>query len=239
MTDAPVVLVTATSEVVDGHSVISVNEAYVAALLAAGLIPVMLPPLAPELASAALGGAAGLVLTGGGEDIDPRHYGEDPHPATGSPHRARDISEISLARAAYEHRVPTFGICRGAQIVNVALGGTLIPDITREHARGTARVHDVEREPSSRLTTMVGASCVRVSSTHHQAIGRPAPGIRVVGTSPDGVVEAIEFADDAWWMIGVQWRSENLVETPEDWDRRLFAAFAGIVRRNAAVLDHR
>lgn len=225
----PTVLVTSTTEVDHGRSSVRLNEAYVNALVASGLIPLVLPPVSPDLAITALRDVAGLVLTGG-EDIDPRHFHEDPHPATGVPHAARDACEIALARAAYERRVPTLAICRGAQVVNVALGGTLIQDISPRHPRGAARVHAVELDADARLSAIVGAPQIRASSFHHQAIGRVPSSLRVVGTTPDGIVEAIEAEDPSWWMVGVQWRAEELIATDEDWDRRLFSAFADEVR---------
>jgi gamma-glutamyl-gamma-aminobutyrate hydrolase PuuD len=106
---APCVLVTSTTEVVGGWSRVSVNEAYTDALVAVGLIPLILPPVSQGVATAALGDVAGLVLTGG-EDIDPRHYHETPDPASGPPYVARDACEIALARAASERRVPTLAI---------------------------------------------------------------------------------------------------------------------------------
>jgi len=208
-----------------------VNEAYAAALLANGLIPVVLPPVSAAIATAALDTVAGLVLTGGGaEDIDPTHYHEAPACATVAPHTARDACDIALARAAYDRRLPTLAICRGAQIVNVALGGTLVQDIPPTHPRGRGRVHAVEISGDSRLASIIGVACVRAPSSHHQAIGRTAAGVRAVGVTPDHIVEAIEATDSAWWMIGVQWHAEELTGTEEDWDRRLFQAFASAVR---------
>ena len=229
MPTAPLVLVTATTDAAAGSARVGVPAAYTDALVAVGLIPVVLPPVPAAVAAAALDCVAGLVLTGG-EDIDPRHYHEPAHPATGAPHAARDACELALAREAHARRVPTLAICRGAQIVNVALGGALIQDVSPRHPRGVERVHAVELDASSRLASIVAAARVCANSTHHQAIGRAGQGLRVVGTSPDGVVEAIEAADPAWWMMGVQWHPEDLTETDEDWDRRLFAAFAAEAR---------
>jgi putative glutamine amidotransferase len=233
---APLVLVTATTAVINGCSRVGIDEAYTDALIAAGLIPLILPPVSAAVATAALGDVAGLVLTGG-EDIDPRRYHEAPHPATGAPHAARDDYELALARAAYERRVPTLALCRGAQIVNVALGGALIQDISARHPRGTERVHTVDVDGDSRLASVLAATRIRANSSHHQAIGRTAPGLRIVGTSHDGIVEAIEPVEPAWWMLGVQWHPEQLAATAEDWDRRLFTAFADAVR--AAATDSR
>jgi putative glutamine amidotransferase len=225
MRASPLVLVTSTTEVIGGCSRVTVNEAYTSAVADAGLIPVVLPPVSAAVATQALSGVAGLVLTGG-EDIDPRHYHEHPHSTTGTAHAARDACEIALVRAAHERRIPTLAICRGPHILNVALGGSLIQDIPSAHPRGTGRVHSVAIDADSRLSSIVGETSLRVSSSHHQAIDRVAPGVRVVGTSPDGIIEAIESGDPSWWMIGVQWHAEDLTATDEDWDRRLFAGFA-------------
>lgn len=235
---APFVIVTATTEIIRGRPRVRVNEAYTKALVDVGLIPVILPPVDPVLAAASLTDVAGLVLTGG-EDIDPHRFGEEPHPANGAPHAGRDAYEFSLVRAAYERRIPTLAICRGAQVVNVALGGTLIQDIPTQHpsgidhnqsARRTERVHDVSIDSDSRLSEILADTCIRTNSSHHQAIGRHAPAMRIVGRSPDGIVEAAESVDPAWWMIAVQWHPEELTGDDDDWDRRLFAGFAGEVR---------
>lgn len=233
---SPIVLVTTTSDLATSSSDLPlacdvgagrvwINATYTDSLIASGVIPVVLPPMAPYHAIAALKDFAGLVLTGG-EDIDPLHFDEPPHPASGTPHAMRDEYEIALVRAAQEMRLPTLAICRGAQIVNVALGGSVIQDISASHPRGSGRVHAVDLEAGSRLSSFLGDTRVHVNGYHHQAIGRVAEGLRVVGTSPDGIVEAIEATDSAWWMMGVQWHAEELTTTDEDWDRRLFSAFA-------------
>jgi putative glutamine amidotransferase len=210
---------------------VSVTEAYTNAVIAAGLIPLVLPVDA-SIASTALGGVAGLVLTGG-EDVDSRWFNETLHPDAGPTHIARDEYEIALSRVARERRIPTLALCRGAQIMNVALGGSLMQDIPSQRP-GTRhptskhradRVHAVELDPGSRLASVVGGSTIAVNSFHHQAIDRVGTALRVVGWSPDGIIEAIESIDPSWWMIGVQWHPEDLIETAEDWDRRLLSAF--------------
>lgn len=235
---APFVLVTATTESLRGRSRVRVNEAYTNALVAAGLIPIILPPIDPIVAAASMTDIAGLVLTGG-EDIDPHRFGQDPHPQTGAPHEARDAYEIALARTAYERRVPTLAICRGAQVINVALGGTLIQDIASQHASGidhdqssrrNDRVHEVEIDRHSRLSDIVRTTQIFTNSSHHQSIDRVGDGMRIVARSPDGIVEGAESTDPAWWMVAVQWHPEELTQTTEDWDRRLFSAFADEAR---------
>jgi len=240
MTFAPFVIVTATTEIIREISRVRVNEAYTHALESAGLVPAVLPPVHPALAVAALRDVAGLVLTGG-EDVDPALFGETAHAATGAPHAARDAYEVALCRAAYEQRVPTLAICRGAQVMNVALGGTLVQDIPSqapsnlEHApagKRAERVHAVDIDTASRLARIVGATHITTNSSHHQSVQRVAADLRVTAHAPDGIVEGLEARDPAWWMIAVQWHPEELMHTPEDWDRRLLAAFATAVRES-------
>src|SRR4051812_6975287 len=235
---APFVIVTATTETLRGRARVRVNEAYTNALVAVGLIPIILPPIDPVMAVAAMTDIAGLVLTGG-EDVDPHRFGEEAHPQTGAAHRARDAYEIALARAAFEQRIPTLAICRGAQVMNVALGGSLVQDIGTQRQgalnhdqseRRNDRVHEVDIDRRSRLADIVGTTQIFTNSSHHQSLDRIADGLHVVAKSPDGIVEAAEATDRAWWMVAAQWHPEELTATVEDWDRRLFAAFADEVR---------
>lgn len=238
MSSAPLVLVTATTELIRGIPRVRVNEAYTTALASLGLIPMVLPPIDPALAVPALARADGLVLTGG-EDVDARHFGEEPHPATDEPHAARDACELALARAAFEQRIPTLAICRGAQVMNIALGGSLVQDIPSQvpgalahspEGRRAERVHQVDLEPRSRLASVLAATRVATNSSHHQSVGRVASDLRVTARAEDGIIEGAESRDDGWWMLAVQWHPEELTSTPEDWDRRLFQAFADAVR---------
>jgi putative glutamine amidotransferase len=243
MSNEPFVIVTATTEALGGRARVRINEAYTNALASFGVVPLILPPLDAGLALRALDAAAGLVLTGG-EDIDPARFGEAPHEKTGLAHAARDDYEIALARAAAEREIPTLAICRGAQIMNVALGGTLVQDIasqvgtTIDHVLGdrrTERVHPIAIDADSRLARIVGASEIQVNSSHHQSAARPAAPLRVSARSADDVVEALEPASGDWWMVAVQWHPEELTATVEGWDRHLFAAFADAAREAARV----
>ena len=231
---APRILVTATTEAVRGRPRVRVNEAYTDALVTAGMTPFVLPPIDPHAALDALNDVDALLLTGG-EDIDPKHFNQPPHERAGEPHAARDACELALARAARDRRTPTFAICRGAQLMNVALGGTLVQDIGSQRTtainhdqsvRRTERVHPVSVDEGSLLSRIVGSAEIRVNSSHHQSVDQLAPGLRVTATASDGIIEAVEATDPAWWMLAVQWHPEELVGTPEDWDRRLFDAFA-------------
>jgi putative glutamine amidotransferase len=242
----PLVAVTATTEIIRDALRARLNASYVAAIEGAGLIPLVSPPLAdPAAARALLARVDGLVLTGG-EDIDPRHYGVDRHPATADPHAGRDVWELALAEAARERGLPVLAICRGMQLLNVALGGTLIQDIPAErpsalrHAHSAARrrrVHGIECEPGSRLEGALGARTLTVNSSHHQSIDRVAPSLRVSARAPDGIIEGVETSDGAWWVVGAQWHPEELIDTPEPWDRALFSAFAAEVQGHVTASD--
>jgi putative glutamine amidotransferase len=205
------------------------------------MIPLVVPPMPAGQAAAVLGSVQGLVLTGG-EDIDPVLFGAERHPKTGVANDLRDECELALAREAAARRMPTLAICRGIQVLNVALGGTLVQDIPSEmettiqhDARGERgqRVHDVHVESGTRLGEIVGAEQIKTNSFHHQSVERLGSGLRTVATAPDGVIEAVECEGLGWWAVGVQWHPEELTGTSEEWDRRLFAAFARAVRDGA------
>ena len=238
-----IVAVTATSERVKDSDRVRVNRAYTDAILAAGLIPLIVPPMSTKLVPAILDSVGGLFLTGG-EDVDPSYFGAARHPATSAANDDRDRCEIALAREASVRRIPTLAVCRGVQILNVALGGSLIQDLPSEHGgpvdhdaegRRNLRVHSVEVSAGSRLGGIIDASSIATNSFHHQAVDKIGAGLRAVARSSDGVVEAVECTDRAWWAIGVQWHPEELTETPEEWDRRLFSAFADAVRGSRPV----
>jgi Predicted glutamine amidotransferases len=167
------------------------------------------------------------------------HYGAAPHPALGEIHAPRDAFEIALVRAARARRMPTLAICRGVQIANVALGGTLVQDLPSERRDALAhdgqwarsdRVHALHVVAGSRLAGAIGATEATINSMHHQALARVADGLVAVAHAPDGVAEGAEWSGDDWWMTGVQWHPEELTDTAEAWDRALFAAFAGAAR---------
>jgi putative glutamine amidotransferase len=226
--------VTATTESIRGVLRVRANASYTDSLHSARLRPFILPVLTPADADAMLDGMDGLVLTGG-EDIDPGHYGESAHPSLGDVHAGRDSFELALMRSAMERRLPTLAICRGIQIANVALGGTLVQDIPSEWPGAIEhegewprdlRVHGVQVHAPSRLAQALGTAELTTNSFHHQAVGTLAPDLSAVAHSSDGVIEGVEWTADDWWMLGVQWHPEELTSTPDSWDRNLFAAFA-------------
>ena len=214
---------------------VRLTVAYVTALENAGLIPLIVPPLSLDGAAAAiLDSVAGLVLTGG-EDVDPARYGEKRHKKVRSVNAARDATEASLIEQAKAMGKPVLAICRGIQILNVALGGTLVQDIpsqigtTIAHDEDTprdARSHEILIESGSLIATAVGAEHVTVNSFHHQSVARVADGMRVTARSPDGVIEGLESTNSSWWVMAVQWHPEEMTDSPEPWDRGLFNAFA-------------
>ncbi|HXM38780.1 MAG TPA: gamma-glutamyl-gamma-aminobutyrate hydrolase family protein [Gemmatimonadales bacterium] len=222
------VAVTAPRRVVDGRERVTLNTTYVRALEGAGLVPLAVPTmLGPERAAAALQSVRGLVLTGG-EDVAPGRYGAAPHPRLGDVDPARDAAELALIAAARARRLPILAICRGIQILNVALGGTLYQDLDSErpgpvpHTGETS--HAVRVEPGSLLERTLGARSATVNSRHHQAIRDLAPGLRAVAWAEDGVIEGAELADaSAPWTVAVQWHPEDLTE------RALFDGFARAV----------
>jgi putative glutamine amidotransferase len=240
----PLIAITGTSEIIRGISRVRVNEAYTNSVERAGMLPVVVPPLNDERRAAAIAASVdGLLLTGG-EDVDPSRYGAAPRPETDAPHLARDRSEIALVIAAKTIALPTLAICRGLQILNVALGGTLIQDIPSErpgalaHAPGGARdrrAHPVHVREGSRLAIALGGSDVEVNSSHHQALDRIAPDITVTASAPDGIVEGAESSPGSWWMLGVQWHPEELTETSEGWDRALFDTFRDAAAAHAQL----
>ena len=202
-----------------------------------GGVPVALVPVDPAGAEAVAGRLDGLVLTGGG-DIDPARYGGEHHETVHGVEPERDEFEIALVGAAIDRRLPTLAICRGMQVLNVALGGTLVADIASGVARALdhlrkdedARraVHTVVLEAGSRLAAALGTSEVEVNSVHHQAIDVPGDGIHVVGRTPDGMIEAVEHARQDWPMWAVQWHPEWLPDSPHS--RALFDAVVGAAR---------
>jgi putative glutamine amidotransferase len=197
------------------------------------------------------------ILLGGGRDIDPRYYGQEPteHLTATEPHR--DAFELELMKRAIDRGLPILGACRGIQILNVALGGTLIQDVAlrpewvdhpsdrgwkawkeveRASLEGEEEVpahprHPISVEPGSRLHAALGVERIEVDSFHHQALDRVAPELKVVARAPDGVVEAIELGGNGY-VLAVQW------ELQEEWrvDRRFLQPFAQFV---AAAAERR
>ena len=230
----------------DGAERTGLNSAYVRSLLAAGGVPVVLSPLmGPSYASRALDGVDGLVLTGG-EDMDPAWYQTEPHPRANPPSRERDLFELALFAAARQREIPVLGICRGIQVINVALGGTLWQDLPSERpgpvdhspeAARSARSHAVRLEPGSVTAGALGATEIRVNSFHHQAVRGLASKLVATGWSEDGLIEAVEGAPGQPWLLAVQWHPEEMHAEIRAPDRGLFRALVERAGAAAASVD--
>ena len=220
-----------------------INRAYVAALEAAGATPVLLPLVSDQGTLRQLFGLlAGLVLPGGA-DVAPARYGQEPLPCLGEVDPDLDRVELELARWAVEADLPLLGICRGLQVLNVALGGTLYQDLASQCPRalkhdyfaapgGLPRdllVHEVRVKAASSLGRILGQEQVWVNSMHHQGIRDLGAGLVATAFAPDGLIEGIEAADGGF-LIGVQWHPEELTENSPVM-RRLFAAFVEAANR--------
>ncbi len=203
-----------------------VSQAYVKAVRKAGGVPVLLPVVEPDDVAALLDHVDALLLTGGG-DVDPANYGEEADALTSRVDPERDAHDIALVCAAVERNIPTLAICRGSQVLNVALGGTLLQHIDSHFDLDhyNEPVHDVEIEPSSRLAGIVGATQLGVNTLHHQAIATAPPNARVVARATDGTIEALEV--DGGNALGVQWHPELLRHRPEH-----LALFRALVERS-------
>jgi putative glutamine amidotransferase len=195
------------------------NAAYIRAVQEAGGVPVLLPPQLVGPARDALWGRLDALLLTGGGDVDPDRYGQRPHPTVYEVSAARDDLELDLTRRALAGGVPLLAICRGIQVLNVALGGTLVQDIASttgsliQHSQKDKRhipTHAVKVETGSRLAEILGYTALEVNSLHHQSIDRPGEGLRVVAHAPDGVVEAAEVPTQRF-AVAVQWHPEELV----------------------------
>jgi putative glutamine amidotransferase len=222
------------------------NSAYLRSVLAAGGVPVMLSPLmGPSYAARALDGVDGLVLTGG-EDMDPAWYRAAPHPKANPPSRERDLFELAIFAAARERALPVLGICRGIQVVNVALGGTLWQDLPSERPGGvdhnpetarSERSHLVRLEPGSLTAGALGGTEIRVNSFHHQAIRDLAPKLVATGWTEDGLIEAVEGAPGQPWLLAVQWHPEEMTAEVRSPDRGLFRALVERAGSPTASVD--
>jgi putative glutamine amidotransferase len=212
----------------------------------AGGIPLTLSRLEDVLEDAL--DVVDAVVIGGGRDIEPHRYGQEPHEALGPPDPHRDEFELELVKRALDRELPLLGMCRGIQVINVALGGTLVQDVSLapewvEHPtdRGWHRWKEVERaslldeaevphhprhsmavEPGSHLHEALGVDEIEVNSFHHQAIDRLGEGLRATGRAPDGVIEVIELEGEPY-VLGAQF------ELQEEW--RIDPLFLGIFRR--------
>lgn len=238
MSTPPAIGITLDSEEAGGYSPFpwyALRQNYCAAVAQAGGLPLPLPH-EPSLADAYLDRIDGLVITGGAFDVDPALFGAAERHATVKLKTRRTQFELAMLKGALERDMPVLGICGGQQLLNVALGGTLvqhIPDAVPQclaHEQSVPRDqpgHDVELVAETKLAAIAGTLRMAVNSSHHQAVADVAPGCVVNARAPDGVVEGIEDPRRAF-CIGVQWHPEFILSAA---DAALFTAFIKACRQ--------
>jgi putative glutamine amidotransferase len=214
------------------------GQRYVRILAAAGAVPWLIPLIQGDESTlrAVYDHLDGVFLTGG-VDMDPAHYGEERHESCERIDPARDWTEIHLVRWAQAEGKPVFGVCRGIQAINVALGGSLYQDVPSQYPQAIKHdyfpssgdytrdyvVHDIEVTRGSRLGALLGAGRVRVNSMHHQGVKQLAPGLVASAFAPDGLIEGLEGVNGQF-LVGVQWHPEELTDQDPAM-RRLFGEF--------------
>lgn len=212
------------------------RKTYVDAILRAGGAPLLIPPVQDEDTLRVLYERLDGVLFAGGGDIEPVHYGHDPHARLGMIDAMRDDAELPMARWAVVEGMPVLGICRGLQVLNVALGGTLWQDIpsqiaselhhnlSYEREDWTHLAHEMRITPDSRLRRLLGVDTMTINSLHHQSVREIATGLRAVAWAPDGVIEALEGTGEQF-VVGVQCHPEALQASTDPRWQAVFAAF--------------
>lgn len=212
------------------RDITAVQHTYIRAVTQAGGIPVLIPAILPsDDLNEIYNHLQGILFSGGG-DISLKYFDGENHPSIHEVDERRDITEITLLRQSVENEKPFLAICRGLQVMNVALGGTLhthIPDqvpnpLKHNHDEFTTIVHPVNIDETSKMAEIFGETLLQVNSLHHQGIKDLASNLRIVGHAPDGVIEAVEIAEHPY-ALGVQWHPEWLTDQPVM--RKLFKSF--------------
>lgn len=226
----PIILMT--PSISEDERTITLARAYAEALYEAGGLPLLTDYCNLGEVDALVERADGVFLPGGG-DIDPQLFGEAPVQGLGIVSPMRDLFELALVKSAMKRSLPIFGICRGAQILNIALGGTVYQDINTQwaapifkHQQSMPRQyasHTINIEKDSLLYGLVGKASIGVNSFHHQAVSRLGNGVQIAATSADGVIEAIEYPG-VQFCLGVQWHPELMTQAASE-QRRIFEAF--------------
>lgn len=216
---------------------VTLYSLYLEVLERHGMAPLLLTPTHTRASMASLlDQCRGLVLSGG-EDLDPSYYGEAPLPGLGVTNPARDEAELVVLELALERELPILAICRGCQLTNVYLGGTLYQDLTLQRSESLEhrqkepwgrRSHRVSLDPDSELARIAGSDEIFINSFHHQGIKDVGEGLEVVAEAEDGTIEAVEWPGAPAWFLGVQWHPERYeASAPRtDPDRRIFQTFA-------------
>lgn len=214
------------------------NHTYIRSVLKAGGVPVLLPSVNDTDVIADMVKSVDGILVSGGPDVGAHFFDEEPHRFLGRISPLMDQFEIELIQLAKANGVPLLGICRGEQVLNIALGGNLYQDIYsqcpgclqhRQDAPREYTAHTVKLASDSRLAKWLGTD-IRVNTFHHQSVKDVASGMRVVGYAPDGIIEAIESEDNNEFIIGVQWHPEGMWNSTYNYDN-LFTAFIEAARK--------
>jgi putative glutamine amidotransferase len=245
----PIVAIAADYKEIDGYRWHAAAETYLkAVIVGVGGIPLIVPALGEAIdLNALLARVDGVLLPGSRSNVHPSRYGELPTPDAEPYDPRRDATTLPLIRAAIERGVPVFAICRGMQELNVALGGTLIPEVHQLEGRHDHRApvaddqdvrfairQDVAILPGGTLANVLGAGTIQVNSLHRQAVGRLAGRLAVEATARDGTIEAVRVVDAPGFAIGVQWHPEYWVDSDRP-SSKLFAAFAEAIRARMAA----
>lgn len=216
------------------------NQSYSKAIMAAGGIPLLIPHVEDAESLRAIYDVLDGLLLPGGIDINPRYFNEEAHPETDMSDTGLDFVETTILPWALIDDLPVFGICRGQQVLNVVMGGTLWQDLPSEYAtvfdhRESYKrkirdylAHDVRIASHTRLHSIVGAERIWVNTSHHQAVKQVAPGLRATAWAPDDLCEGLE-SPDHHFLLAVQWHPEEMVRKHE-WARRLFSALVDAAR---------
>ena len=216
-----------------GRPIYANNRSYVHAVESGGGIPILVPMINDlSILTALLSRLDGLLLPGG-IDLHPSRYGEEVHPLTEEADHELDEFEITLASWAFQQDIPVLGVCRGMQLINIVLGGTLFQDIDDQYPNSIAHshrdwprthlAHHIIIEPDSRMETILGTREVKVNSLHHQAIKDPGKGVCITGRAPDGIPELLEVTGYRFVMAAQSHPEE--IYSIEPAFKRLFAAF--------------
>lgn len=228
-----------TPSIDENEKTYSVHRAHCEAIIQAGGVPLVLPYVTPQLIPELVKEIAGLYLTGG-YDIDPHYFNKEPHPELGKINPLRDRFEIELVRKMIRLEKPILGICRGSQIINVALGGTMYQDLLGEKGGRLiqhiqARLlqyssHYVEVKKESLLNQIVQTGRIKVNSNHHQANDQLGKTLRIAALSEDGVIEAIERRGKPF-VLGVQWHPEHLLLGDDVYSQMIYDYFVNEARK--------
>jgi len=205
----------------DSNNMAKLGEKYISAVEQAGGIPLAIPLLQDKNALKILAHRLDGIILSGGPDIDPSYFHEMPHPCLGSVCPQRDETEIFITAEIIKLSKPLLGICRGLQVMNVAMGGTLYQDISSNIKEPIKHIQDAPRwhksheieivDIDSLIYKIIGKRRIRVNSFHHQSVERPAPDFKITALAPDGVIEAME-SNVGGFCLGVQWHPEELID---------------------------